>query len=67
MNVTEECIAFWDPHSRDVNERFENPLQSNPDYVTFRGKMFFVWNNNVPIVIFLLKGLKSLYKQCFIV
>jgi hypothetical protein len=46
MNVTEERIASWDPHWRDVNERFENQLQSNPDYVTFRGKMFFVWDGN---------------------
>lgn len=46
MNVTEEHIASWDPHWRDVNERFENQLQSNPDYVAFRGKMFFVWDGN---------------------
>ena len=41
MNVTEENIAFKDPHWRVVNERFENQLQSNPDYITFRGQIFF--------------------------
>lgn len=45
-NVTEELIASWDPHWRDVNERFEKELASNPDLASFQGKMFFVWDGN---------------------
>jgi hypothetical protein len=46
MEVTEDRIATWDAHWKEVNDRFEEQLLSDPQYASFSGKMFFIWDGN---------------------
>lgn len=44
--VTDDVMSAWDDCWREVNEEFDQELQTNEEFKNLMGKMFYVWEGN---------------------
>ena len=46
LDVTVEIVSSWNQHRQRVNHRFEEELDKDKNLLKFKGKMFYVWEDN---------------------
>jgi hypothetical protein len=44
--IDDEVRASWGPNWTQANVMFESQLDTNPSFISYKNKMFFIWNGN---------------------